>query len=67
MGNDKLVLKKKKYTGESSVVSIRLPMDMVENIDDIAKKTNRTRNELLILCLEFALNNLVIENEGEDD
>ena len=48
----------KKYTGESTVISMRLPRDMLQEIDTIAADTGRTRNEVLTLCMEFALNHL---------
>ena len=41
--------------------SIRIKDDIVEKIDDISRKTNRTRNELIGMFLEYALNNCEIE------
>ncbi len=61
----KLEIEAKKYKGESSVVSTRLPVELVKKIDEIAEKTGRTRNEIVMTCLEFALENLVIK-EGEE-
>ncbi len=56
----------KKYTGESTIISLRMPKDMLEEIDGIAKKTGRTRNELLLNGLEFALDHAEIKcSEGE--
>lgn len=48
----------KKYTEESTVVTMRLPKDMLRELDDIAKSTGRTRSEVMSLCLEFALGHL---------
>ena len=59
----KLTIEQKKYKGESSVVSARLPIDVIKDVDRIAKETGRTRNEILILCLEFALENIEIKGE----
>lgn len=53
----------KKYTGESAVISMRLPRDMLLEIDTIAADTGRTRNEVLTLCMEFALNHLDKESK----
>lgn len=61
----KLVVQSKKYKGESSVVSIRMPVELVRHIDKIAEETGRTRNELILLCLEFATENIIIEKESE--
>ena len=55
----------KKYVGESSVISMRIPKDMIRDIDRIAASTGRTRNELLTLSLEFALNHIEIVTESD--
>ena len=55
-----LKIKPKKYTGESTVVSMRMPRDMVREIDGIAATTGYTRTELMMLCLEFSLNHMEI-------
>ena len=59
----KLVVQSKKYKGESSVVSIRMPVELIRHVDKIAEETGRTRNEIILLCLEFATDNVVIEKE----
>lgn len=62
----KLKIIPKKYTGETSVISLRLPKDMIEDIDSIAKSTGKTRNELLLTCMEFALKHMeIIEEENK--
>lgn len=58
----KLTIEQKKYKGETFVVSARLPIELVKEIDKIANETGRTRNEILVLCLEFSLENLEIKN-----
>ena len=50
----------KQYTRESAVVSVRMPKDMLADIDEAARISGRTRNEIITLALEFALGNLVI-------
>lgn len=64
MEKPKLHIPPKKYVGESTVVSMRLPKDMVKEFDDIAEATGRTRNEVLTMCLEFALEHM--ENEENE-
>lgn len=66
LSEKKLVIQAKKYKGDSVVISTRLPLELVQSIDQIAEKTGKTRNELVLLCLEFAVNNLVIES-GEEE
>ena len=58
MNELRLEIPVKKYTCESAVISMRLPRDMLQEIDAIAADTGRTRNEVLTLCMEFALNHL---------
>ena len=60
MTEKKLVISSKKFRGESSVLSVRLPNDMIESLDAIAAKTGRTRNEIVLKCLVFAIDNLEI-------
>ena len=58
MNELRLEIPVKKYIGGSAVISMRLPRDMLQEIDAIAADTGRTRNEVLTLCMEFALNHL---------
>lgn len=55
-----LKIEPKRYTGASTVVSMRMPRDMVKEIDNIAAMTGHTRTELMMLCLEFSLNHMEI-------
>jgi len=52
----------KKYTKETSVISMRIPKDMLQDIDAAADACGRTRNEVLSLCLEFALEHMEISS-----
>ena len=57
----KLKITPKAYSGETTVISARLPKDMIADLDKVAKATGRTRNEIMLMCMEFALKNLEIE------
>ena len=57
----KLIIPPKKYKGETTVISVRMPKDRIADLDKVAESTGRTRNELMLMCMEFALNNLEIE------
>lgn len=48
------------------VFSIRIREKIVENLDNIAKETNRSRNELINLMLEFAINNCEITAANDE-
>lgn len=50
----------KKYTGETTIISMRVAKDMLHQIDEIARSTGRNRNEILSMSLEFALNHMEI-------
>jgi hypothetical protein len=41
-----------------------MPKDMLADIDKVAAETGRTRNEILMLSLEFALEHMEIEKNG---
>ena len=60
MENKFIVRPRKPAFGKTSVVSARLPDDMIEELDKIANKTDRTRNELIQMCIDFALKNIEI-------
>lgn len=52
-------MKKFKPTkSEKVVISIRLDIDKLEHIDNIANKINISRNELINQCLDYAVENL---------
>lgn len=55
---EKLVIKKKRYQGVTSVVSARLPNSMVADLDKVANETGYNRNEIISLCLEYAIANM---------
>lgn len=61
MSDKTLKITTKKYQGDSSVVSVRLPNELIESLDRISKITGRTRNDIMQRCLEFAIENLEID------
>lgn len=61
MADKKLIISSKKYMGETSVVSARLPLDLIKKIDEICDATGRTKNEVIQMCLEFSVDNIEIE------
>ena len=58
-----IVHPRKPAYGKTTVVSTRLPDDILKQLDTICQKTGRTRNELLIMCVNFALENLEISEQ----
>ncbi len=61
--SDKFIVRSKKVYGENTVVSCRMPVELVKKLDAIGNQTGRTRNELILRCVEFALEKLEIVDE----
>ncbi len=61
--NDKLIINKKSLKGEDGykTFSIRIKDEVVENLNALAKETNRSRNELINILLEYAINNCQVK------
>ena len=61
LAEKKLIIPSKKYTGETAVVSARLPLDLIKKLDEICDATGRTKNEVIQMCIEFSVENIEIE------
>lgn len=61
--SDVLRIEAKKYVEESIVISSRIPKDMLQDIDFVAKKSGRTRNEVITMFLEYSLKHTEIINK----
>jgi len=61
--SEKLVIQARKFGGDSTVISVRTPKDMLEAINKVATETSRPRNEIIVTSLEFALGNTEIKNK----
>ena len=42
---------------EKTIISIRLDVDMLKNIDEISHNIDISRNELIVQCIDYALKN----------
>ena len=60
MADNILKIETKRYTEESVIVSARIPKDMLEDINSIAKETGRARHEIITILLDYALKNTEI-------
>ncbi len=60
--DNKLKITKKTLKGDDGykVFSVRVKDTTIDRLDDISSKTNRSRNELINLMLEFGLDNCTI-------
>ena len=60
---DKKLVISKRLKGEDGhkVFSIRVPDETVERLDELAQKTNRSRNDLINMLLNFAMDYCEVE------
>ena len=66
MEEKKLVLSAKKYKAESTtIISARVPLELMKRIEVLAKKTNRNKNEMVQILLTYAVDNTVVEEEDK--
>ena len=63
MEYQKLIVKPKRVKGEDGykVFSVRLKAELLRQIEEIAKKTGHSRNELIGMFVEYALKHYEIE------
>ena len=64
MDDEILRIEEKKYQGDTEVVSARLPSELVKELNFIATQTGRSRNEIIEMCLTFAVNRIKIERSS---
>lgn len=67
MARDELILHPKKIKGEDGyrVFSIRVKEKTLQRLDTLSVQSNRSRNELIGILLEYALDRCVIEAEPD--
>jgi len=60
---EKLIINKKSLKGEDGykTFSIRIKEETVAKLDELAKETNRSRNELINILLDYAIENSEVE------
>ena len=62
--NKKLIIRPRRAAlGKTAVVSVRLSEDTIKRLDTINTRTGHSRNELIQLCVEFGLENMVIKED----
>lgn len=60
---EKLIIKKKTLKGEDGykIFSIRIKEDTVKRLEELSSETSRSRNELINIMLDFALDNCEVK------
>lgn len=63
MAEEIRITKKSARRGDDGykIVSVRMKDEMIEKLDDLSAKTNRSRNELINLLLEAAIDVVKVE------
>ena len=66
MAEEIKITKKTQRRGDDGykVVSVRMKEDLIERLDTLSAETNRSRNELINMLVEAAINIVKIEGEG---
>lgn len=58
---------RKKYGGDTTVISMRISRELLKDIDKVADISGRNRNEILTMSLEFALKHTeILLQDGEE-
>lgn len=56
---DKLIINRKKFKGEDGykTFSVRIKEDTIIKLNKLSEETNRSRNELINILLDYAIDN----------
>ena len=63
MGQERITISKKRGEDGYRVVSVRMREETPRKLDEITAKTNRSRNELINILVEAAIDIVVIEDD----
>ncbi|MDY3025435.1 MAG: hypothetical protein SOR74_00840 [Candidatus Faecivicinus sp.] len=63
MDDKRFKIEPRRYVEPSVVVSMRIPKDMLRDLDRAAEISGRTRNEIISMSLEYALKHMDIEQK----
>ena len=68
MPDNKLILRPKNLKGEDGykTFSIRIKERTVARLDDVSARTGHSRNELVGIFLDYAIENCIIEDNGAE-
>lgn len=61
VNNMKFKVKKQEYANRT----FRLPVELLEQLNEIATEKNISLNQLIVQCCEYAMNNIDDEETGE--
>lgn len=65
MTNDDFIITPK--NDKSVTLTIRIPTEIAESLDKLSQKSNRSRNELINMALNYALENVKFVDYTENE
>ncbi len=63
MGQERITISKKRGEDGYRVVSVRMREETLQKLDEITAQTNRSRNELINILVEAAIDIVAIEDD----
>lgn len=60
MSKEHIIIKRKGEDG-SKIITVRIKVDILKDLDEIAAETNYSRNELINLILRHGVDNIEIQ------
>ena len=64
--NDNFVVTQLRGEDGTTVVTARLPDRLVQQLEDVVTKTGRSRTQVIIMALDYALDRLQIEETEKE-
>jgi len=64
--SDKFVISQLRGEDGTTVVTARMPDRLVQRLEDVVIKTGRSRTQVIIMALDYALDRLEIEDKQEE-
>lgn len=64
--SDKLVITQLRGEDGTSTITARVPTRLVTRLDDIVTQTGRSRTQVIIMALEYALDRIDVQSPSED-
>ena len=65
--DDKFIVTHLRGEDDTTIISARLPDKLVQRLEDVVRKTGRSRTQVIIMALDYALDRLVIMEEPPEN
>ena len=65
--NDKFIITQLRGEDGTAVVTARLPNRLVQKLEEVVIKTGRSRTQVIIMALDYALDRLEIESTEKEN